>query len=229
MGKKRSRSRSKKKSRSRSKKKSRSKSTSSRERRKKRKKSASSASSTPPRKKKLARGGFDSQRPDAKAADSVGLVNAQLRAEKQLQAAFAGVYDSRDPATVAQNTVIGAVPENAMVPSSGVPFKSGDWLCPTCSAHNYRDKGRCFRCGTCQPERRALEHLAVLAAAGVDVKVGTTNASAGPKLGAVEAKDRSQAAARSDQLRQTLEANLNALQTNVGTQLGARLKSSWHA
>merc|ERR1712061_629023 len=98
----------------------------------------------------------------------------------QLQVAFAGVYDTRDPAVVAAAGV-GPVPEHTVVPSSGVPFKSGDWMCPTCNAHNYRDKGRCFRCGTCQPERRALEHLAVLAASGANVSVGSTNASSGPR------------------------------------------------
>lgn len=34
----------------------------------------------------------------------------------------------------------------AGVPCGAAPMREGDWLCPTCNAHNYRTKQRCFRC-----------------------------------------------------------------------------------
>ena len=30
-------------------------------------------------------------------------------------------------------------------------FKEGDWMCPKCNAHNFRDKDQCFKCGTDRP------------------------------------------------------------------------------
>ena len=30
-------------------------------------------------------------------------------------------------------------------------FKFGDWMCPSCNAHNYRNKTQCYKCGTDRP------------------------------------------------------------------------------
>jgi len=66
---------------------------------------------------------------------------AAIGSEQPNQAGIGVAYDPLRAAQIKAASRLMSVPAQ-----SYVPFRSGDWLCPLCNAHNYKSKQRCYRC-----------------------------------------------------------------------------------